>query len=54
MSWFGLGLFAAVFWLCETVLYLNGYDTYVYTHKTEVEKQFQQLKLEKLKNEQTK
>lgn len=34
MGWF----FLAVFWACETYLYAQGHDTFLFTHKTPAEK----------------
>lgn len=41
MFWF----FLAVFWACETYLYSQGHDTWLFTHKTPAEKELRKQKV---------
>jgi len=38
MNGLGVWIFASVFLICETVMYLKGHNTLLFTHKTEAEK----------------
>lgn len=42
----GFWIFLSVFWICETVMYLKGHDTFLFTHKTDAEKKARDKALE--------
>lgn len=49
LAWLGFWIFAAVFIACDHWIYSLGKDSYLQTHKTPEEKDFQKLKLEELR-----
>ena len=51
LAWFGFWIFAAVLVVCDHWIFSQGYDSLLQKHKTEVEKELQRLKVEKLKRE---
>jgi hypothetical protein len=46
-------IFFAVFWVCETYLYSQGHDTFIFTHKTPAEKAIRDKKSGILDQEST-
>jgi hypothetical protein len=49
LAWLGFWIFAAVFVAADHWTYLQGHDSFFQTHKTDAEKELQQLKIEELK-----
>ena len=45
-GWFGFWMFMSVYIICETVMYLNGHETFFWKHKTAFEIQTQKQILE--------
>ena len=50
-AWLGFWIFLSVFIACDTYLFNQGYETWFHTAKTDIEKEIQQLKLDKLRKE---
>jgi len=46
-GWVAFWIFLAVFVICECVIFLNGYDTGLWVHKTPIEKALQEKALKK-------
>lgn len=38
----GFWIFFSVFWACETLMYIKGHDTFLFTHKTPEEKRIRE------------
>lgn len=51
LAWFGFWIFLAVFCAVDYWLFSQGYDTFFQSHKTDAEKQIQQIKIKKLREE---
>lgn len=49
LAWLGFWIFAAIFIVCDYWIYSQGHNSFFQTHKTDVEKELQQLKIEELK-----
>jgi len=46
LAWLGFWVFMAVFIACDHWIFLQGYDSFFQTHKTEAEKELQRIKIE--------
>ena len=49
LAWLGFWIFLAVFIACDHWLFQQGYDSFFQKHTTEVEKEIQRLKIDKLR-----
>ncbi|GEM_PF-5691276 len=49
LMWFGFWIFMSVFVAVDHWIYSKGYDSFFLVHKTDIEKELQQLKVEELK-----
>lgn len=50
LSWLGFWIFLAVFVVCDHWIFSKGYDSFFQKHKTDAEKELQQLKIQELKS----
>lgn len=44
-------LFILIWFLVDTYVYLKGYDTWWWTHKTVEEKEIQRIKIERMRHD---
>ena len=51
LEWLGFWIFLSVLVYCDYTLFEKGYDTLLFTHKTQIEKEIQAAKLKKIKEE---
>ena len=49
LMWFGFWIFMSVFVAVDYWIYSKGHDSFFMSHKTDIEKELQQLKIEELK-----
>jgi len=49
LTWLGFWIFMSVFIACDHWIFSTGRDSFFQTHKTDVEKELQRLKIEELK-----
>ena len=48
MAWFGFWIFLAVLIACDHWVFSQGYDSFFQCHKTDAEKEIQQIKIQRL------
>jgi hypothetical protein len=53
-GWAVFWLFVIVYFFVDTALFVKGYDTLFWRHKTETELQIQQIKVEQMRKEEGK
>lgn len=51
LGWFGFFIFLSVVYYCDSKMFMEGYNTFFFSHKTEEEKKLRQKKIEEKKNE---